>query len=121
MKIGTYSILLLALCFAQCKSANQNGSNLTEQNPSHLMVLFEEDVMPEKLAMLKDFKIADMKRTSRSQNLWMIKLEEAGDIQKLIDACSSSDQVKEVYKVDQSATSETNTNTKSGKSNPIKN
>jgi len=77
MRIVNTLITLTALLFLQCKASHttqnsDNIGNLSESIP--IVLLLVDGVSPIDLEPIKEMEIESTKRTSRSQNLWMIKV-----------------------------------------------
>lgn len=70
----TSIILLLLLFLSGCKSS-QKDQTVTE--PIKVLILLEGNVSPADLAEIKAVTVLNMKRTSRTENLWMVSLDES--------------------------------------------
>ncbi len=84
------------------------------------MVLLEDKVTPREINALQSIEPENMKRTSRTQNLWMIEVEES-KVLALIEELKKDSKVLDTYESKDSASTSTSTSTKSGKTDTIKN
>lgn len=65
--------LIFLLLFVGCKSS-QKEKTVTE--PVKVLVLLESNISPADLSEIKSMTVLKMKRTSRTENLWMISFDE---------------------------------------------
>lgn len=115
------SIFFLALGLAMlfsCKSSDQSTSQASVE-PTNLIVLLQEGISPESIDLLRSINKDDMKRISRSQNQWMIKLSDQKIASDLKTKLEQDERVIEISMGDKNE-SETTKSAKSGKSSPIK-
>lgn len=115
----TLLILLFALFF-QCKPTQNTALSESEGKTVFVMVLLENQVLPKEISSLQSFDQENMKRTSRSQNLWMIEVEES-TVLTLIEGLKKDSKVLDAYESKDSPSSSTSKSTKSGKTDTIKN
>lgn len=114
-------ILLTVFCFVQCKSTSDVGQQAeNESQPIPLMLLLDENLSPADLAVVKEYQIENMKRTSRSQNQWMINV--VGDettAQELLEKLRATKGVQKCSLPESNQGTKEIENTKSGKSGTI--
>lgn len=99
MILRTIYLLILPVAFTySCKSAQNVAAE-----PIELILLLEEQVEPNDIAALEGIVIINQKRTSRSQNQWMVKLEiSEEEINELKDELSKDLQVISVISAEKS-------------------
>ncbi len=120
--IASFFSVVLLLTF--CKSSQSNLTEVSEQQKvDHMLVLLANNVDPTDLEIIRSFNIKETKRVSRSQNQWMIKIDHLSDqdIKKLKEKLELESRVLKVSDVSNGTSMESNTNTKSGRTKPIKN
>lgn len=113
-----FLVLIVASLAISCKTSQTESTQPTFD----LSLLLEKNREPSQMEELKKLKIKDMKRISRSQNLWMItvKSDASPDVVKAsLDSLATVIEVKILTNDEQSKTN--STNTKKATSKPIKN
>ncbi|MEP2024232.1 MAG: hypothetical protein ABJH98_03450 [Reichenbachiella sp.] len=109
----SFSILIFS-----CKSADVSTNEMSYA----YVVLFDENTTPFEIDELNQFETKELKRTSRSQNLWQLKIittKPEDEIRELLSDCPS---ILKLNKIENIAEEPTNSiNSKNGKSKPIKN
>ena len=116
--------LLFILLIAQCKSADIGQESKETAKTTPLILLMANDLLPTDLESLKSIEIESFKRISKSQNKWVIKVvEDEAIVLKLFKNLQKDRRVIEVSIVNktQESSTTTTTNTKSGKSDSIRN
>ncbi|MEQ8904627.1 hypothetical protein [Ekhidna sp.] len=111
---------ITTLLLVQCKSANQTQSLEENQEAIPILLLLQDDLTPSDLEAIKSVKVESMKRISRSQNKWMVKIANEYVVNETIEKLGKDEGVIEVSRVSDEAL-HTPINSKSGKSGPIKN
>lgn len=119
MHLKISSLILITLLLVQCKSASV-GQIEDNETAIPVILLLADNVSPADLESLKSVEIQSMKRISRSQNQWIVNIVGEQETNSLLEKLKQDNGVKEVY-LDKANASEPITNTKSGKSDPIKN
>ena len=115
-------IILTILLFVQCKTNNvgQSTDSVSESTP--VILLLQKGFSPTDLEALKEVQIESMKLTSRSQNVWLVKVkEEKNEIEKLLAKLKEDEKVSRAALEVKSKESDSFKNTKSGTTGPIKN
>lgn len=111
---------MVVFTIIQCKSTSQQATTI-DSAPIPVILLLQEDTSPADLSLIKSLSVESMKRISRSQNKWMLKIaEDQKVVDDLIKNLKNDEKVFEVS-VDEQNQLNQNTNTKSGKSGPVKN
>ncbi|MEP1032800.1 hypothetical protein [Ekhidna sp.] len=114
LKISSFIIIIVLLI--QCKSANVGQVDDNNYEVTPVILLLTDEFSPADLELIKSVQIESMKRISRSQNQWMIKVNGSKeDTLSLIEKLKADEHVQEAY-IESSDQSDTVTNTKSGKS-----
>ncbi len=115
---------VVAFIFIQCKS---NHTGLDQSNDGKemqsLLLLLSNEVSPSDLEVVKSFGVKSFKKTSRSQNLWMIDLKNL-DTQRILsfkEQLKDDSRVLEVRDTESGSATQSSTNSKYGKTGPIKN
>lgn len=118
MNLRNSAIFLFTILLIQCKSTGDVSQASDVQTP--IILLLTENLSPADLESVKSMQIESMKKISRTQNLWMLKVPgEIGNAKTLIGKLKGDERViKASLENDESDTSN---KTKSGKSDPIKN
>ena len=111
-------LILILLIALGCKSygvSNQKGH-------CWILVTLKSGLTPKNIDALREFNILDSKRSSRSQNQWMLKAGLAnGQCSQIIERLENVHDVLEV-RISKSSNSVINfTNSNHNKTNPIKN
>ena len=125
MRFTNTLITLIALLFLQCKANNVtqdsgNSDNVPEAIP--IVLLLEDGISPMDLDPIEALQIESTKRTSRSQNMWLVKIkEDVNKVENLLLRLKEDQRVMKVSFDQKSKGSSTFKNTKSGTSDPIKN
>ncbi len=121
MRRNTYILIALALLLTHCKSAGLRQLEEVGQSIP-LIVLLTDNLAPEDIESIKSFEIESMKRISRSQNQWMIKVVGGEDeATRLIEKLNDDKRIIDASLQTKKANSEKIQNTKSGKTKPVKN
>lgn len=115
-------ILLTVSYFVQCKSTSDVSQQTeNESQPIPIMLLLDENLSLADLAVVKEYQIENMKRTSRSQNQWMINVVgDEGTVRELLEKLKMTEGVQECSLPDDNQESKEIENIKSG-SGTIKN
>jgi len=121
MKAKIVLPFLILMLFAQCKSSQNSQADNPSVQSTTLLILLKEGVNPKEVASLQSKSILDMKQTSRSQNQWLIKFADPEQAKALLDELKKDDRMIEGGYSDDQSGSNTSTNTKKGKTGPIKN
>lgn len=113
-----FFLLHLSLLFFSCR--NQK-SDSTQPVSNSFLILMMKDHIPSDIELLKAYRIESLKRTSRSQNLWLVKLQiEDNQINELIEKLTELEEIESVHQSNlENKTNLTNKDKK--KSKPIKN
>lgn len=121
MKFKFGFICLAMLVLFQCKPTSQQATSVNQESIP-LIILLEEDVSPADLSAVKSLSVESMKRISRSQNKWMVKMaEEQSVVDEFISTLKNDSRVIEISMMNDENKPTQTTNTKSGKSGPVKN
>ncbi len=113
-------LIVFALLLVQCKStgSGQQTNNFEEAIP--VILLLSENISPADLESVKSMQIESMKRISRTQNQWMLKV--MGGQERALELINSLKADKRVIKSslkDENEKTDQIQNTKSGKTHPI--
>ena len=115
---------VIVFIFIQCKS-NQTGLDQSNDGKEvqSLLLLLSNEVSPSELEVVKSFGVKSFKKTSRSQNLWMVDVQnlDTQGILSLKEQLRSDSRVLEVRDAESGSAIQSSTNSKSGKTGPIKN
>ena len=110
------SLLIFFLVFFSCKSS-KNDASIPTSNYEIILLFEDEDAIPDDLQSLKAVEIKSSKRSSRSQNQWMILIDNVTEkeINDLIENLRKEENVTSATKVEKGQ--ETINSSNSNKSN----
>ena len=121
--ISTLFLLVIGISI-QCKSSQSGGSGITDdvKEVPNLLILLNENVHPDDLEVVKSMSLKGFKRTSRSQNLWMIpsKKLDYDAFLSLKEKLEANEMVLEINEETKEKDVTSDKNTKSAKTSPIK-
>ncbi|MEM7298295.1 MAG: hypothetical protein AAF391_08525 [Bacteroidota bacterium] len=100
--------------FVSCKNAQNTSST---EDPSEILLLLDKELTPSSISMLGEFEMTSEKRTSRSQNLWLVKIANLEEVDELIEKLKNQEGVLDVYQSKDGESSNL-TNSKKGTSSP---
>ncbi|MEM0939276.1 MAG: hypothetical protein AAF600_13805 [Bacteroidota bacterium] len=115
-----FFLLHLSLLFFSCR--NQKNDS-TQPAFNSLLILMMKDYIPSDIELLKVYRIESSKRTSRSKNLWLVKLQiEDNQLNRLIEKLTELEEIESVNKSKSNLGNKTNLTIKNKKkSKPSKN
>lgn len=98
MRITSISLGIIALFLIQCKSANVGQADADMNQVTPMIILLANDLSPADLESVKSAQIESMKRVSRSQNQWMLKVKgDESAVLKVLNELKEDEKVLEVY------------------------
>lgn len=122
MQIKNAFLIVFILLLIQCKTADVGQGDSDNVQPTSFILLLSDDLSPADLEIVKSMKVESMKRISRSQNQWMVKVvEDQAKVVTLLEKLKEDKRVSEVSIEGKTQKSDNLKNTKSGKSGSIKN
>lgn len=119
VKSTGFSVLMFSvlLFFGSCKAQKSED---TQDNPESFLILLKENYEISDIKLLSQYSVESAKKTSRSQNLWLVKvMVDTAEKEELITALQELKVVSSVSQPDSEGT--TNAKNKDKKSTKPKN
>ncbi|WP_436517182.1 hypothetical protein [Ekhidna sp. To15] len=99
MRVKFILLGTIVLLLTQCKSANVGqADDYSDQATTPIILLLADGLSPADLESVKSTQVESMKRISRSQNQWMVKVAGNESVAlKLLDKLKEDESVLETY------------------------
>lgn len=111
-----FTLVTVAVMLSACKNSKSSTSSISE--PTGIIVLLEKSQTPSTISLLKEYEVVDEKRTSRSQNLWLVQITDPKEgVDELIEKLKKQEGVLDAYQQDDKEPSNSTNNAK-GKASP---